>query len=65
MDVEKKKKTKAAQRATAKYEDKAYFKTLVRFKKEHEHIIREKAKESLNNFIVKAVLEKVGIQIDE
>lgn len=51
--------TKAQAKATSKYEKKAYFKTLVRFKAEDEERIREAAGESLNGFIVSAVLEKL------
>lgn len=51
--------TKAKIRATSKYEKKAYFKTLVRFKVEDEKRIREAAGESLNGFIVAAVMEKL------
>lgn len=51
--------TKAKIRATSKYEKKAYFKTLVRFKAEDEKRIREAAGESLNGFIVAAVMEKL------
>lgn len=51
--------TKAKIRATSKYEKKAYFKTLVRFKVEDEKRIREAAGESLNGFIVSAVMEKL------
>lgn len=51
--------SKAKIRATSKYEKKAYFKTLVRFKAEDEERIREAAGESLNGFIVSAVLEKL------
>lgn len=51
--------SKAKIRATSKYEKKAYFKTLVRFKAEDEKRIREAAGESLNGFIVSAVIEKV------
>ena len=47
-------------RATKKYEDKSYFKTLVRFKKEDEEAIRAAAGKSLNGFIVDAVMEKVN-----
>ena len=47
-------------RATKKYEDKSYFKTLVRFKKEDEEVIRAAAGKSLNGFIVEAVMEKVN-----
>ena len=52
--------TKAHIKATAKYEKKAYFKTLVRFKKEDEGEIRQYAGESLNGFIVAAVKEKIA-----
>lgn len=51
--------SKAKIRATSKYEKKAYFKTLVRFKAEDEKRIREAAGESLNGFIVSAVIEKL------
>lgn len=56
---EKKKATAAEMRAHAKYEKKAYFKTLVRFPKAKEEEIRKAAGESLNGFIVSAVLEKI------
>jgi hypothetical protein len=51
--------SKAQIRATSKYERKAYFKSLVRFKKEDEERIRAAAGDSLNGFIVAAVMEKV------
>ena len=51
--------SKAQIRATSKYEKKAYFKTLVRFRTEDEKRIREAAGESLNGFIVAAVMEKL------
>ena len=51
--------SKAQARATKKYDNKAYFKSLVRFKKEDEERIRAAAGNSLNSFIVSAVLEKV------
>jgi len=51
--------TEAHMRATAKYEQKAYFKTLVRFPAKDEEMIREAAGESLNGFIVRAVMEKI------
>lgn len=51
--------SKAQIRATSKYEKKAYFKTLVRFRVEDEKRIREAAGESLNKFIVSAVMEKL------
>ena len=51
--------TKAHLKATQKWEQKAYFKTLIRFKKEDEKIIREYAKDSLNGFVVQAVMEKI------
>lgn len=59
--MEEKKKVSAAQaRATAKYEKNNYFKTLVRFPKDKEAIIREAAGNSLNGFIVSAVMEKIA-----
>jgi len=56
---EKKKATAAHMRATAKYEKKAYFKTLVRFPASSENAIRAAAGDSLNGFIVSAVMEKM------
>ena len=57
--MEKKKVTKAQLKATADYEKKAYFKTLVRFPTNKEEEIRKAAGNSLNGFIVKTVLEKI------
>ena len=57
---EKKKVTEAQKRATAKYEKNAYFKTLVRFPAEKETAIRKAAGDSLNGFIVSAVLDAVA-----
>ena len=54
--------TKAQAKATAKYEKNAYFKALVRFKKEDEELIRAAAGDSLDGFIVKCVLDRVGEQ---
>lgn len=54
--------TKAHMKATKKYEDKAYFKTLVRFQKEDEDRIRAAANEtgnSLNGYIVGLVMADV------
>lgn len=51
--------TEAQRRATKKFEDKAYFKALVRFKKSDEEMIRKAAGDSLNGFIVQAVMEKI------
>jgi hypothetical protein len=51
--------SKAQARAIKKYDNKAYFKSLVRFKKEDEERIRAAAGDSLNGFIVAAVMEKV------
>ena len=56
---EKKKATAAHMKATAKYEKKAYFKTLVRFPKEMESEIRAAAGDSLNGFIIQAVRDKL------
>ena len=57
--MEKKKVSKAQLKATADYEKKAYFKTLVRFPANQENAIRKASGDSLNGFIVKAVLEKI------
>lgn len=57
--MEKKKVSKAQMKATAEYEKKAYFKTLVRFPAEYEEEIRKAASGSLNGFIVNAVMEKI------
>lgn len=46
-------------RATKKYDKGHYFKKLVRFRKEDEEAIRAAAGNSLNGFIVDAVMEKV------
>lgn len=56
---DKKTVTAAQKRATAKYEKHKYFKTLVRFPAEKENEIRAAAGDSLNGFIVSAVLEKI------
>ena len=57
--MEKKKATAAHMRATAKWEKKAYFKPMVRFPKALEPRIRAAAGDSLNGFILAAVLEKL------
>ena len=54
--------TKAQAKATAKYEKNAYFKALVRFKKEDEERIRAAAGDSHKGFIVQCVLDRVGEQ---
>ena len=54
--------TKAQAKATAKYEKNAYFKALVRFRKEDEERIRSAAGDSLNGFIVQCVLDRVREQ---
>lgn len=51
--------TKARLKTNAKWQKKAYFSTLVRFYKEDEEKIRAYAGESLNRFIVNAVMEKI------
>lgn len=54
--------SKAQLKATAKYEKNNYLKVMVRFKKTYEDELREYAElsgESLNNFIVTAVQEKI------
>jgi hypothetical protein len=57
---DKRKASAAQMRATAKYEKNNYFKTLVRFPADKEDAIRAAAGDSLNGFIVAAVLEKVN-----
>lgn len=51
--------SEAQKRATAKYNKSAYFESKVRFPKKIETEIRTAAGESLNGFIVSAVLEKL------
>jgi|GEM_PF-4648371 len=57
--MNKKKATEAKMKIIAEFEKKAYFKTLVRFPADQEEAIRSASGDSLNGFIVKAVLEKV------
>lgn len=57
--MEKKKASAAHIRATAKWEKTNYFKTLVRFRADDEDRIRAAAGDSLNGFIVSAVLDAV------
>ena len=64
-EPEKKKASAARLRANAKYDKKAYFKTLVRFPKDTEDIIRAAAGDSLNGFITAAVYEKIERMIKE
>lgn len=56
---EKKKVSKAQIKAVAKYEKKNYFKALVRFPIDKEKEIRRFSGNSLNGYIVQAVLEKM------
>ena len=56
---EKKKVSKAQIKAVATYEKKAYFKVLVRFPIDKEKEIRQFSGNSLNGYIVQAVLEKM------
>ena len=51
--------SQAQKRATAKYNKSAYFESKVRFPKDLETEIRTAAGESLNGYIVRAVLEKM------
>lgn len=53
-------KTDAQKRANKKWEGTAYWKTLVRFPKDSEDAIRAAAGDSLNGFIVNAVLTAAG-----
>lgn len=52
--------TPARIRANEKWQKKAYFKTLVRFKADKEDEIRKYANGNLNGFIVEAVEEKIA-----
>ena len=52
--------SEAQKKASYKWESKAYFKTLVRFKADQESEIRKYAGDSLNGFIVQAVEEKIA-----
>lgn len=54
-----KKATEAQMRATANYEKKAYDKVLVRFPKGTKERITATGQESVNGFIVSAILEKL------
>lgn len=62
---EKKKASAAHMRATAKWEKENYFRTMVRFPKDKENIIRAAAGDSLNGFIISAVMEKLERMIKE
>ena len=58
--MEEKKKASAARvKANDRYNKKAYYSTLVRFKKEDEERIRSAAGDSLNGFISKCVLDRL------
>ena len=59
-EQEKKKASAAHMKATQKWEKDNYFRTSVRFKKSDETRIRNAAGNSLNGFIVSAVLEKLN-----
>lgn len=51
--------TKAQLASKKKYESKAYWKPTIRFKKDLEATIRKYAKDSVNDFVVSAVMEKL------
>ena len=58
--MEEKKKASAARvKANDRYNKKAYYSTLVRFKKQDEERIRSAAGDSLNGFISKCVLDRL------
>lgn len=59
METKKKTISSAQAKAVRKYEDKNYFKTLTRFKKQDEVRIRKVAGDSLNGFIVSTVMKEV------
>lgn len=59
METKRKTISDAQAKAVRKYEDKNYFKTLARFKKQDEERIRKVAGESLNGFIVSTVMKEV------
>ena len=58
--MEEKKKASAARvKANDRYNKKAYYSTLVRFKKEDEERIRSAAGESINGIIVECVMDRL------
>lgn len=57
---EKKTISEAQRKAVAKYSKANYFQTLVRFPKDQEQEIRAAAGDSLNKYIVNAVLDQVA-----
>ena len=58
--MEEKKKASAARvKANDRYKKKAYYSTLVRFKKEDEERIRSASGESVNGFIVECVMDRL------
>lgn len=58
--MEEKKKASAARvKANDRYNKKAYYSTLVRFKKEDEERIRSASGESVNGFIVECVMDRL------
>ena len=58
--MEEKKKASAARvKANDRQNKKAYYSTLVRFKKEDEERIRAAAGESVNGFIVECVMDRL------
>ena len=58
--MDKSKVSKAQADAVYRYEAKNYLRVLVRFPKDREQDIRQAAGDSLNGFIVKAVLDAVA-----
>lgn len=51
--------TKAQLKAKDKYEKKTYWKPTIRIKKEKEAIIRQFSGDSVNDFIIQAIDEKI------
>ena len=51
--------SKAQLQAKDRYEKRNYWKTLIRFKKEDEDLVRQYANGNLNGFVVSAVMEKI------
>lgn len=51
--------SKSKMEANHKYDDKAYFRTTIRIKRQYEDDLRKYAGGSINGFIAQAVIEKI------